>query len=304
MRAVCLVFSVLLLTGCSGLKRQLVQSAVDERREAAGLALRTVTVDGLDVAYLERPGSGPTAVLLHGFGASKDGWLGFAGALPAGYRVLIPDLPGHGGSAADTTRPYGAPRLAASVGAWLDAVAPEPVYVAGNSLGGEVAALVALERPAQVRALALYAPAGVASPVPSTQDSLARQGTFVLIPTTRAEYDRLVDLAFSADPDLPGPARDVLAADAARRAPFLRLLLAEIAQQRDLLAPRLSEIRQPALLVWGEEDRILDVSAAARWAAGLPDAEVVRLPGVGHVPMMEQPEATADRFAAFVAAHP
>ena len=294
------VVALLALSGCAGLKRQLVQSGLADRRADAGLALQTATVDGLDVAYLERPGPGPTAVLVHGFGASKDGWLAFAAALPDSFRVLIPDLPGHGDSSADTTRPYDAPRLAASVERWLDAVAPGPVHLAGNSLGGEVAALVALARPEQVRTLALFAPAGVASPVPSTQDSLAQRGELVLIPTNREELDRLYGLAFAADPEIPGAARDVLAEDAAARAPFLRLLLAELAKSRDLLRPRLAEIRQPTLLVWGEADRILDPSAAPVWAEGLPNEEVLLLPGVGHAPQMERPDAMAERFVQIV----
>ena len=179
-------------------------------------------------------------------------------------------------------------------------MAPGAVHVAGNSLGGEVAALLALDRPEQVQTLTLFAPAGVASPVPSTQDSLAQRGKFVLIPTSRAELDRLYSLVFAVDPEIPGAARDVLAEGAARRAPFLRTLLAELARDRDLLRPRLSEIRQPTLLVWGEEDRILDPSAAAAWAAGLADVETVLLPGVGHAPMMEQPEAMAERFTRLV----
>jgi pimeloyl-ACP methyl ester carboxylesterase len=288
---------VLALSGCAGLKRQLVQSGIEERREEAGLVAKSADLDGVRTAYLERPGDGPTAVLLHGFGASKDGWLGFAAALPDSFRVLIPDLPGHGDSAADTTRPYDASRLTMAMEAWLDEVAPGPVHVAGNSLGGEVAALLALGRPAQVRTLALFAPAGVASPVPSAQDSLAQRGDLVLVPTDREELDRLYDLAFVRDPDIPGAARDVLAEEAAARAPFLRSLLAELARERDLLRSRLPEIRQPTLLVWGEEDRILDPSAAPIWARGLPDADVLLLPNVGHAPQMEQPGAMANAFA-------
>ena len=288
--------ALVVLSGCAGLKRQLVQSGIEDRRADAGLTQETVTVDGLEVAYLERPGHGPTAVLVHGFGASKDGWLAFAAALPDSFRVLIPDLPGHGDSGADPARAYNASRFASAVEAWLDRVAPGPVHVAGNSLGGEVAALLALERPQQVQSLTLFAPAGVASPVPSTQDSLAQQGDYVLIPTDREELDRLYGLVFAEDPEIPGPARDVFAEQAAARAPFLRTVLAELAGERDLLRPCLPEIRQPTLVVWGEEDRILDPSAAPVWKGALPDGEVLLLPGVGHVPQMEQPEAMAERF--------
>jgi pimeloyl-ACP methyl ester carboxylesterase len=296
-----LALVLLTLGGCGAVQEALVERALAGRRAAAGLDAREAVVDGRAVAYLERPGDGPAVVLLHGFGAQKDVWLEFAAALPDSFRVLVPDLAGHGGSARDTAAAYGAGRLADEVGRWLDVVAPGPVHVAGNSLGGQVAALLALRRPARVRSLGLYAPAGVASPQPSTLDSLLAAGRGnPLVPTSRADFDRLVEIAYAEPPDLPGPARDVLAAQAARRAPFLRGLFETLVERRDRLDGRLGEVTQPTLLVWGAEDRVLDPSAAAVWAAGLQGETARVLPGVGHVPVQERPAETAAAYAAFV----
>ena len=299
-----LVGAALLLAaaGCGVVREPVVDTGLEVRRALAGLDTREATVGGRAVAYLERGGPGPTAVLLHGFGTSKDAWVGFADALPDSFRVLVPDLAGHGGSVRDTAAAYDAPRLAAEVGAWLDAVAPGPVHVAGNSLGGEVAALLALDRPGRVRSLALFGPAGVDAPRPSTLDSLGAAGAEnPLVPVDRAGVDRLLGLVFAGDPGVPGPARDVLAADYAARAPFLRALFARLAERRDRLRPRLGEIDAPVLLVWGAEDRVLDPSAAGVWAEGLSDVTVRVLPGVGHVPMTERPDETAALFVRFVA---
>ena len=92
-----------------------------------------------------------------------------------------------------------------------------------------------------------------------------------------------------------------MAAETARRAPFLRALFAELSVDPDRLRPRLDEIRQPALLVWGAQDRIIDPSAADVWAAGLPDVTLQILAGVGHAPMMEAPAVTARAYSAFLA---
>lgn len=297
------LYLLLAVAGCGAVERTLVDAEIDARRAEAELVEREVVLDGRPVAYLERDGDGPPLVLLHGFGASKDAWLGFVEALPDGPRVLVPDLAGHGGSIRDSSVVYDAPRLAAEVGAWLDAVAPEPVHVAGNSLGGEVAALLALDRPEQVQTLALYAPAGVLSSERSVRDSLLARGENVLVPTTRAELDRLYDLIFVGDPGIPGPARDVLAADYARRAPFLRDLFDTLGDAPNLLRPRLDEIERPVLLVWGAEDRILHPSAVEVWADGLPNETLQILSGVGHAPMIERPEETARTFLAFVRRH-
>ena len=303
-RSSVLLLVLLTAAGCGAAKQSLVTTAVRAQRAEAGLEARDVVVDGRAVAYLEREGDGPTVVLIHGFGASKDAWLGFVREWPLGARILVPDLAGHGGSVAAPAVAYDAPRLAAEVGVWLDRVAPGPVHVAGNSLGGEVAALLALDRPDRVRTAALYAPAGVVAPVWSARDSLYARGVNVLVPTTRAELDRMFGLVFVEDPGIPGPARDVLAADYARRAPFLRSLLDALTADPDRLRPRLGDLAQPVLLVWGAEDRVLDPSAADVWAEGLPDETLHLLPGVGHAPMMERPEATARTHAAFVLQHP
>ncbi|MGB3544447.1 alpha/beta fold hydrolase, partial [Rubrivirga sp.] len=104
-RAVALVF-VLALSGCGAVKEALVEAGIEDRRSDAGLEARTVEVDGRSVAYLERPGPEPALVLVHGFGASKDTWLGFAAAYPEGRRLLAPDLAGHGGSVRDSSVAY------------------------------------------------------------------------------------------------------------------------------------------------------------------------------------------------------
>lgn len=295
-----LVAALLTLAGCGALKQTLVERGIADRRDAAGLVAQEVTVDGRTVAYLERPGAEPALVLVHGFGASKDTWLGFAAAYPEGRRLLVPDLAGHGGSIRDSSATYDAERLTAEVGAFLGAVAPGTIDVAGNSLGGAVAAGLALMRPDRVRRLVLIDAAGVRGPEPTALDSLVAQGELPLVPTTRAEVDRLFDLVFANDPGIPGPARDVLAADYAGRAPFLRELFRRIAQQNDALQPRLGEIEQPTFVIWGAEDQVLSPSAVPIWEAGLPDATVRVLPDVGHAPQQGRPDLTARLVADFL----
>lgn len=292
MRALSLLL-LLVLAGCLPVQRALVDRAVAERRGAARLTERTIRVHGLPVAYLERPGTEPALVLVHGFGAEKDGWLGLVGALRGGRRILALDLAGHGDSPAEPGARYDPRRYAADVTAFLGAVGARRVDLGGNSMGGLVAALVALEHPERVRSLVLMDPAGVPSPTPSGLDSLVAGGTNPLIPTTRAEYDRLLAFVFARPSELPGTARAVLADRAARRAPFLRDLFATLRTEPTSLLPRLPKIPAPTLLLWGGADRVLDVSAAPLWTGALPDARLVVLDGVGHAPMMEAPGETA-----------
>ncbi len=284
-------------------QRRLVYAGVAKQRAASGFERREGSVDGRRTVWLERPGDGPTVAFVHGFNSGKDVWLRYASAVPADWHLLAPDLPGHGDSEADAAIAYDPPALADALVVWLDAVAPGPVHLVGSSLGGEVAARVALAHPERVASLALFNPAGVAPPEPSDMDRLAEAGDYVLIPTDRETLDRLYAHVFVAPPDIPAVARTVFAADAAARAPFMRDLLARVGDARDALREHLPSLAVPTLVVWGDADRVLHPSSARVWEAALPDgAEVHVLPGVGHAPMMEAPDATAALHVPLVSA--
>lgn len=288
--------------GALAVQRALVARAIGKRRARAGLRERVVRVDGRPVAYLERPGAEPALVLIHGFGGDKDAWLRLVPALDDGRRVLAVDLAGHGDSPAEPGAAYALPRYVADVTAWLEAVAPGRVDLAGNSMGGSIATVVALERPDRVRALVLLDPAGGPTPTMSWLDSVPAGGANPLVPTTPAEFDRLLAFVYHRPPTLPGIARTVLADRAAGRAPFLRDLLSNLEATQGPLLDRLPEVRTPTLLIWGAADRVLDVSAAPFWAEALPDARLAVLDGVGHVPMMEAPGETARLIRDFLGA--
>ena len=118
-----LPFFLLVLTGCAPFQGYLYDVGVASERERAGLRARAVEVEGRAVRYYERPGAGaeaPTIVLLHGFGGSKDHWIRFAPHLPARYRVLALDLPGHGDDAPDPDASYTVDVLAAGIWATVD----------------------------------------------------------------------------------------------------------------------------------------------------------------------------------------
>src|SRR5437868_3920950 len=126
-----------------------------------GLEERFATVRGVHVRY-EVGGDGPPLLLVHGLGGAASNWVELAPALAATHHVLVPDLPGHGGSsplpAAPTLDPF-----ADVVAAVAKREGMLPAAFVGHSLGGLVALRLALRRPKAVSALVLAAPAGIAS---------------------------------------------------------------------------------------------------------------------------------------------
>src|SRR5580765_7055619 len=120
---------------------------------------RSVRANGLETFYLEAgPADAPPIVLVHGLGATNSSMLPLIPMLAQRYRVIAPDLPGHGGTQA-TAEAHKARFLGDWLLAFLAKTCDEPAVLIGNSLGGRTALEAALNRPEAVRGLVLLCPA-------------------------------------------------------------------------------------------------------------------------------------------------
>jgi pimeloyl-ACP methyl ester carboxylesterase len=214
-------------------------------------------------------GSGEPLVLVHGLGGSWRWWSPLLERLGRVRRVHAIDLPRRRGTVP-----------AAELSAWLDWTLQEQgldrVDLAGHSLGGLVAAELAALRPERVRSLALVAPAGI----PCGRSVVRRS-----LPLT----ETLFDLRRS----LP-----LVVSDAVRAGPLGLAHGIVYVSSRDL-RPLLPEVQAPTLLLWGARDRLVPLAVAEEWQRLVPHARLELLP-CGHVPMLEQPAAVADRLVAFL----
>ena len=296
--------ALLFLSGCASIQGSLFDMGVASEREQSRLEQHTVEIVGQRIHYLERDGAGEdvqTLVVVHGFAGDKNHWIRFVRFLPPSYRVLAPDLPAHGDNAPDPTATYSITYLTNALSAFVDALDSSPVHLVGNSLGGQIATELALAHPERVRTISLLDPAGLASREPSDLDVALSRGENLLIPTTREEYDTLISISFGEDaPELPWPAPAVLARRYANRASAYRKIWADLGTEPNDLDSRLHQLARPLLVVWGEQDGVIDVSAAGRWAELVPGGEIEIMDGVGHAPMLERPEATARVVDAFI----
>ncbi|HYR96995.1 MAG TPA: alpha/beta fold hydrolase [Candidatus Binatus sp.] len=257
---------------------------------------REITVDGIRIHFAEA-GEGPALVLLHGLSATHANWEFTIPAFADRWRVIAPDLPGHGRSAkpdAPYTIDFHAGMIR-SLGRELGI--PEAVVV-GNSLGGQIAIELALSYPTWTRALVLAAPAGgFGTSVQALRWAIgaaARPGLLrlalpwaldrsVFDPSKPACEERRRILAERlAHEDYPSFARAVN-----------RSLLGSIAAGRQPLR----RLTQPTLLVWGRHDRLVALSGSRRLLREVPHARLAVLESCGHLPMLEQ----AQRFNRAVA---
>lgn len=269
-------------------------------RSLAGLSEHTLTLGPHRIHYLEG-GQGETVVLLHGIFAEKDHWVDFARALTGRYRVIIPDLPGYGASSRLEHEAYDYAAQTRRLGELLDALGVQQVHLAGNSMGGTLAALLALAQPQRVASVAFIgAPHGIRTPRPSVMDLRIAAGAAPLVARNDAEFAETMALLFARPPFLPYPILHAAQATAVQRAPSNQRLWREQLQDRYLLHARVGALQAPVLALWGSEDRVFDASGAQALGALLPRAQVEVLPGIGHLPMMEAPAETAARHLKFL----
>jgi pimeloyl-ACP methyl ester carboxylesterase len=251
-------------------------------RFSSGLKRHTVQVGDHRVVYSEgghgesefpsKPGFGlmgwETVVLLHGFAASADSWNRFAKPLTRRYRVIAPDLPGWGASTRLEAASYGYPAQVDRVHQLLSQLGLGRVHLVGHSMGGFIASAYAARYPEEVINLGLIAPHGMIEPETSELAQSVAKGDNWLVASSHQEFDRLLNNVFAKRPYTPKSVVRYLANHTIRNSAKSAKIFAEMQTNDPPLAERLSHINAPALIVWGDLDRVLHVSCAELFRKG------------------------------------
>lgn len=249
--------------------------------------------------YQGGPDGAPVIVMVHGYTADKTVWPRFARYFLDDYTVIIPDLAGHGEAEFNPDWDYGQQAQAERIVALLDSLGIERAHIIGNSMGGYIAAYFALAFPERSLSAAMVDPAGVISPEPSDMDRLLAQGQNPFEIRSQEDFQRFYPMTMAQPPYLPAMVLDATAQTyMARRERYRQIFKAIHDEPR--LTERLPAMQVPSLLIWGEQDRLIDVSAVSVWRAQLPDVAVVVMPEYGHMPMVEAPAETAEIYRTFL----
>jgi pimeloyl-ACP methyl ester carboxylesterase len=276
--------------------------------------LRQVEIDGSPVNYVD---IGPTApvppgrepvVFVHGLGGQWQNWLENIPRAAQERRVIAIDLPGFGLSPMPS-RDITIPGYGRTVNALCEHLGLGVVELVGNSMGGFVAAEVAIQFPQRVDRLILVSAAGI------TSADLAHRPILTLgrIATALATWSAPLDRKVASRPN----ARHIALSLVARYPSRMKADLAYEGFFKGTGKPgfddalraclgydfrdRLPEIRQPTLIVWGEQDSILPVKDAHEFERLIPDSRKVVMAETGHVSMAERPTAFNDLMMDFLA---
>jgi pimeloyl-ACP methyl ester carboxylesterase len=255
---------------------------------------RTIELDAVGsvpVTYTDL-GSGQPFLLLHG-GAGPQSVTGFADTLAAAAagRVIVPVHPGFAG----TPRPAGLDSvadLAALYASLLDELNVAGVTVIGNSIGGWIAAEMAVTASARITGVILVDAVGIDVPGHPIADFFS------------LSLDEVAELSYH-DParfriDLSTLSAAQLAAMAGNRASLA--VYAGAAASDPSLRSRLARVTLPVLAIWGDSDRIADPDYGRAFAAAIPRAQFRLLPRTGHLPQLESPDQLLAAIGDFTSA--
>lgn len=267
--------------------------------------LRYLDLHGDRCAYRDEGDGEETLLLLHGMAGSSETWRAVIPHLAKRYRVIAPDLLGHGSSA----KPRGDYSLGAFA-AWLrdllDELGIRSVTVVGQSLGGGVAMQFVYRHPDYCRRLVLISSGGLGQDVGWTLRLLSAPGSELLLPliapspVVRAG-DR-VRAWFSARNIQSPRGAEMWSAyaslsDAHTRHAFLRTLRS-VVDYRGQAVSALNKLHLttelPLMVIWGDQDRIIPVDHGFALDQHRPGCRLEILDGVGHFPHVEKPDAVVD----------
>ena len=268
--------------------------------------LREVTTDSGVLRYYDvgpEDGSAPPLLMLHGSGPGVTGWRNFGGNLATfspSFRCLVLELPGFGVS--DPTDQHPMLSSAPAVLAFLDALELDSVDIIGNSMGGMIAAQVAIQQPERVRRLVTVGGLGrnILSPAPGEGIKLLQDFTeepsrerleswlqsMVYDPATVTDQMREERWAQATEEKTLASARMMYS----RAAMEFGLAMQDKSEKRPLWAD-LHRIKAATLITWGRDDRVSPIDMALLPMRTIPNVELHVFPNCGHWVMIEQRDA-------------
>ncbi|HJQ39052.1 MAG TPA: alpha/beta hydrolase [Thermoanaerobaculia bacterium] len=236
----------------------------------AALAAAGFVQHEIDGTVYFTAGEGDSLVLVHGVNDHAGSWFLVAPTLAKNYRVIIPDLPGHGES-----EPKDGPLpISLMVSKLATVIGDQRVTLLGNSLGGWIAMLYTLAHPDKVERLILEASGGLSLPLDSPTTAHTREEAMVILRNVHGPRFE--------------PQEWVIEALLQRAVSSPMLRVTEVAEH--LVDARLQDIRVPTAVLWGADDGVVPRAYAEALHRGIAGSTMQVIEGAAHIPHLQQPE--------------
>ncbi|MEJ1967993.1 MAG: alpha/beta hydrolase [Rhizomicrobium sp.] len=250
----------------------------------------------------------PVLLLLHGSNATLFTWEPWSNTLSDAFRVISVDLPAHGLTGPTANGDYSQAGMVAFVKAFADKLGLGNFALAGNSMGGGIAARFAETYPDRVKALILVDAAGMPSKegdqVPLAFRLLRSGWAHALLgrldprPLVRDGLDKAIVNKKVLTPQMVDLYTDMALLAGERQATFERF---NAPYDPAFIKDHIARLTMPVLILWGEQDHLIPAATAATWHDTIPGSKVIIYAGTGHLPMEEIPNQTARDVRQFLA---
>lgn len=278
------------------------QKIIQHERAKSDLETKVFTLaSGEKMVYAENRNVGAEPLLLiHGFGGNKDSFTRLASKL-GGYHLIIPDLLGFGESSKTMAADYRADAQAKRLHELMQAKGvASNLHVGGNSMGGAISVAYAALYPKEVQSLWLVDSAGFWSAgMPESLKDATFDKNPLLVDSTEDFYD-LYDFVMYKPPYIPKTVKAVFAQERIANKELHANILEQIVEDNvEARAKIIAANKIPTLVVWGEKDQVIKPETVNLIKSIIPQSQVIMMPNIGHVPMVEAVEQTAKDYKAF-----
>ena len=278
------------------------QKLVKYERSKSDLAVKAITLSSGDkIVYAENGNiNAEPLLLIHGFGGNKDNFTRIARQL-GDYHLIIPDLLGFGDSSKPMTADYQSQAQATRLHELLQAKGlAENIHIGGNSMGGAISAAYAAKYPKDVKSLWLIDSAGFWSAgLPKSLEGATLEDNPLLV-DNKQDFYKMYDFVMTKPPYIPKSVKAVFAqeriANKALESNILEQIVTDSVEER---AKIIAQYDIPTLVVWGEKDQVIKPETVTLIKEIIPQAQVITMKDVGHVPMIEAVKDTADDYKKF-----
>jgi pimeloyl-ACP methyl ester carboxylesterase len=259
----------------------------------------SVDIGAGKIAYLNI-GSGKPVVLLHGLFAQKEQWSDLACQLSkGGFAVYIPDLPGYGHSTGFAVADYRLSQQVELIHLFTQKLNLNRFNLAGNSMGGAIAALIAKRYPSEVLTLAFIgAPMGIITWSDQIKGAMY-QGINPFIPITVDQFDLEMRLLFANPPKIDQATKESAVKEYLSNNRHYQQVWDIVNLDVAVLDP-LNKSPKPTLIVWGQDDGIFNASGRARLDKKYPRGSSSVISNASHLIMLEKPNEIARMYQAFL----
>jgi pimeloyl-ACP methyl ester carboxylesterase len=245
-----------------------------------------IIMNGFELAY-ERCGRGTPLVLIHGYPLDHTIWNPVVPLLEDDFDLILPDLRGFGQSGT-TQAAYRLADMAADLAALLDLLKIDKAVIAGHSMGGYIALAFAHAYPGRLLGLGLVASQALAD-APEKKAGRTQEAEHILAYGV-GDVAEGMSIKLTADPVLQTRLKELMLR---QRPEGMAGALRAMAERPDSMAI-LSTFDFPVAIIHGLVDQLVPIERAREARAALKKGSLVEIEGVGHMPMMEAPQVTAE----------